>query len=401
MKKIVSLAVCFAFLFVAYLQAEETSGVIEHKHTGAIWSSALSPDGKIIVTGSRDRTARVWDTETGKELQKLEGHKSTVGAVAFSPDGKKLVTADRGSNLTGGNFHIWDVPSWQKLREFDGHKMQVMSVVFSPDGKKIATASRDKTARIGDVESGKELHKLEEHTANINSVTFSPDGKKIATAGGDGTARIWDVDSGKELQVLEKHEMMQRVGMGAMRWQLLPADVRSAVFSPDGTKVVTASADGTARIWDVDTGKELHKLEMYLTDDIGLRFDLLVSSAVFSPDGRDVVTASADNIIRIWDVESGEEQQRFEGHTVWVLKAKFSSDGQKIISWGHDKTARIWEVSSGKELRCLAGHTDYVRSAEFSPDEKKVFTTSNDGTTRIWNLERLPPPRVPPAVMDF
>jgi WD40 repeat protein len=257
-----------------------------------------------------------------------------------------------------------------------------------------------------DAESGKELHKLEEHTERINSVTFSPDGKKIATAGGDGTARLWDVDSGKELQVLEKHEMMQRVGVGvgAMRWQLLPADVRSAVFSPDGTKVVTASGDGTARIWDVESGKELHKLEMFTTFVLGDKEERIgsqVLSAVFSPDGKTVVSSSNDNIIRIWDVESGKESQRFEGHSIIVFRADFSSDGSKIISCGHDNTARIWEVSSGKELRCLAGHADYVRSAEFSPDEKKVFTTSNDGTARIWNLERLPPPRVPPAVMEF
>jgi WD40 repeat protein len=153
--------------------------------------------------------------------------------------------------------------------------------------------------------------------------------------------------------------------------------LESAVFSPDGKKVVTASSDETARIFDAETGKELRQLNGH---------NYFVCCASFSPDGKKVVTAS-NKTARIWDAETGKELRQLNGHTDDVRSASFSPDGKKVVTASTDKTARIWDAETGKELRQLKGHTSWVRSASFSPDDKKVVTASEDETARIWDAE--------------
>jgi WD40 repeat protein len=285
-------------------------------HTRSVESVSFSPDGKKVVTGSWDDTARIWDAESGKELVKLEGRTGDVWSVAFSPDGKKVVTGSEDRTA-----RIWDAESGKELAKLEGHTDRVRSVSFSPDGKKVVTGSDDRTVRIWDAESGKELAKLEGHTSRVESVAFSPDGKKVVTGSTDMTARIWDAESGKELAKLEG-----RTG-----------DVWSVAFSPDGKKVVTGSEDRTARIWDAESGKELAKLEGHTK---------CVNSAAFSPDGKKVVTGSEDKTARIWDAESGKELAKLEGHTRSVESVAFSPDGKKVVTGSEDKTARIWDFSA-------------------------------------------------------
>jgi WD40 repeat protein len=154
--------------------------------------------------------------------------------------------------------------------------------------------------------------------------------------------------------------------------------LQSAVFSPDGKRVVTASFDNTARIWDADSGKEIVLLKGH-TD--------LVESAVFSPDGKRVVTASHDGTVRIWDADSGKEIVLLKGWANPVQSASFSPDGKRVVTASRDNTARIWDADSGKEIALLKGHTDLVESAVFSPDGKRVVTASSDNTARIWDAD--------------
>jgi WD40 repeat protein len=284
--------------------------------------------------------------------------------------------------IAGTTKLVDDAPELIKL---EGHTGYVNSAVFSPDGKTIVTASGDKTVRIWDVATGKELKKFEGHTSYVNSAVFSPDGKTIVTASDDKTALIWDVTTGKVLQKIEEHTEMVRSATlspdGKIPIFIASAEnklkeVKSAVFSLNSKTIVTASGDKTARIWDVATGKELKKLEGH-TDG--------VLSAVFSPDSKTIVTASKDKTARIWDVVAGKESQKLGGHTDTVVSAVFSPNGKTIVTASRDKTARIWDVATGKELQKLEGHTNSVWSAVFSPDSKTILTTSDDNTARIWN----------------
>ena len=201
---------------------------------------------------------------------------------------------------------------------------------------------------------------LSGHEGMITSAAFSPDGTRIVTASWDDTARIWDANTGKEIKILEGHKGM----------------VNSAAFSPDGTRIITASDDKTARIWDANTGKEIKILEGH---------ENTVTSAAFSPDGTRIVTASRDGTVRIWDANTGKEIKILEGHMDTVTSAAFSLDGTHIVTASDDKTARIWDAATGMETKVMQGYKDSVNQAAFSPDGTRVVTASRDKTARIWD----------------
>jgi Tol biopolymer transport system component len=201
---------------------------------------------------------------------------------------------------------------------------------------------------------------LSGHDDAVNSAAFSPDGTRIVTASGDGTARLWDAATAKEIAVLRGHD----------------ESVHSAAFSPGGTRIVTASSDNTARIWDAASAKEVAVLRGHET---------IVYSAAFSPDGRRIVTASGDKTARLWDAATAKQIAVLRGHDDFVASAAFSPDGRRIVTASGDKTARIWDAATAKEIATLRGHDGYVTSAAFSPDGTRIVTASLDETARIWD----------------
>ena len=199
---------------------------------------------------------------------------------------------------------------------------------------------------------------LQGHQDGLSSVAFSPDGQKLVTASRDSTAIIWDLQ-GNQIAVLPGHQ----------------DGLSSVAFSPDGQKLVTASGDGTARIWDL-RGNEIALLQGHQEG---------VNSVAFSPDGQKLVTASGDGTARIWDL-LGNEIAVFPGHQGWVSSVAFSPDGQKLATASGDGTARIWDLL-GNKIALLQGYQDWVSSVAFSPDGQKLATASGDGTARIWDLQ--------------
>jgi len=323
-------------------------------HAGVVVSAAFSPDGTRIVTFSWDKTARVWDAATGHGLAVLQGHADAVVSAAFSPDGKRIVTAS-----VDNTARVWDAASGHALAVLQGHEGIVSSAAFSPDGKRIVTASW-KTAWVWDATLGRILAVLKGHEGMVNSATFSADGKCIVTASDDKTARVWDAASGRNLALLQGH-----VGR-----------VTSAAFSPDDTRIVTASYDGTARLWDTASWRNLEVLQ----GNGGW-----VTSAAFSPDGTRVVTTPYDYTARLWDAASGRSLAVLRGHEGRVTSAAFSPDGTRIVTASQDKTARLWDATSEHSLVVLQGHTAELSSAAFSPDGKRIVTASWDHTARLWD----------------
>jgi WD40 repeat protein len=199
------------------------------------------------------------------------------------------------------------------------------------------------------------------HRGRVMRATFSPNGETILTASEDGSARLWETATGKQLRVFSGHRGL----------------LDSAFFSPDGKTIVTASWDGTAKIWNADSGDLIRTLRGH---------ERALSSAVFSPDGNHIATAARDSTVRIWDVATGRVLRVLRGHASSVNGAFFSPDGKTIVTAAWDTTARIWEVTSGKELQILKGHQGVVSHASFSPDGKHVITTSADGSVRLWDV---------------
>ncbi len=201
---------------------------------------------------------------------------------------------------------------------------------------------------------------LRGHGAAVVMAAYSPDGRRAVTASADNSARIWDVASGAVIAVLSGHNAM----------------VNSAEFSPDGARVVTASADDTARVWNATTGALVAVLSGH-TD--------AVNSAVFSPDGARIVTSSDDKTARVWDAASGKQIAVLRGHDGLINSAVFSPDGKRVLTASTDKTARLWDAANGTLLMTLRGHQGFVNCAAFSPDGTRVVTASWDKTARLWD----------------
>jgi WD40 repeat protein len=333
-------------------------------HTSTINSAEFSPDGSKIVTKSEDRTAKVWDAETGGDLRTLH-HTGLVTSARFSPDGSKIVTASYDKTTK-----VWDANiGGDPLLTLEGHTSSVPFAQFSPDGSKIVTASYDRTAKVWDANTGDPLLTLEGHIDDVTSAQFSPDGSKIVMASWEeDTTKVWDANTGVELLTLEGHT----------------SAVNSARFSPDGSKIVTASRDKTAKVWDAETGGDpLLTLQGHTN---------LLLSAHFSRDGSKIVTSSYDRTAKVWDANiGGDPLLTLEGHTGWVKSARFSRDGSKIVTASWDNTAKVWDAYTGEELHTFIGHTDTVTSAQFSPDGSKIVTASNDKTANVWSCIPVSP----------
>ena len=207
-----------------------------------------------------------------------------------------------------------------------------------------------------------QLAVLSGHGTIVRSAAYSPDGTHIVTASYDKTARIWDARTGAQLAVLSGHD----------------GEVESAAYSPDGTRIVTASNDKTARIWDARTGAQLAVLSGH---------DGVVESAAYSPDGARIVTSSLDKTVRIWDARTGAQLVVLSGHGAAVDSAAYSPDGTRIVTASHDKTARIWDARTGAQLAVLSGHGGFVTTAAYSPDGARIVTASYDKTAWIWNAQ--------------
>ena len=196
------------------------------------------------------------------------------------------------------------------------------------------------------------------HEDQVVAVAFSPDGKYVASGSRDGTARVWEAQTGREIARMT-HE----------------ADVTALAFSPDGKYVASGSRDGTARVWEAQTGREIARMT----------HEADVTDLAFSPDGKYVASGSRDGTARVWEAQTGHEVARMS-HEDYVVAVAFSPDGKYVISGSWDDTARVWEAQTGHEVARMS-HEGYVVAVAFSPDGKYVVSGSGDGTARVWEAQ--------------
>lgn len=377
-------------------------------HTDAVTSVAFSRDGKYILTGSLDKTAKLWDAVTGAEVRTFSGHTGSVESVAFSPDGKYVLTgsSDKTAKLwdaaTGAEVRTFSDPPSTIVRTSVEMKRSNHSVAFAPDGKYVLTGSDDGTARLWDATTGALVRTFSGHTSIVRSVAFSPDGKYVLTGALDDMAKLWDAATGAEVRTFGLTGWVMSVAFSAdgryvltggtnddpTLWNAATGEVVqtfigdakgaiSVVFSPDGKYILTGSLGGQpAKLWDISSGAVVRTFSGH-TDS--------VESVAFSPDGNYVLTGSSDRTAKLWDATSNAQVRTFSGHTDSVWSVAFSPDGKYVLTASSDRTAKLWDAATGAVVRTFSGHMDVVESVAFSPDGKYVLTGSDDATAKLWD----------------
>lgn len=353
---------------------------------------ALSRDNTQFVTGSRDGNARLWDRATGQIVATFDHKNHPVLAAAISPDGKILAT---GSEDPEGYIKLWDLethlPIARKFEDpnqkapFDrGHTEGVLSISFSKDGQRLLTSSYDKTARLWNLQSGRQIRRFWGHNWWVWDANFSTDERRIVTASQDGTAVIWSVESGEKGAPFTGHE----------------GPIYSAHFSPDpqSTHVVTSGYDRRILLWkpeDIvpfDFSKIVSGQRVQEPPYVAFEgHQDSVQSAEFSNDGSMIISASHDNTVKLWDVETVKAIKTFRGHDSWVQAATLLNDGKWILSASHDAQLKLWNIAGYAEIRTLKGrvlaqHVDAILDVSFSQDGKRLVTASRDKTAISWDV---------------
>jgi WD40 repeat protein len=406
-----------------WLSARLDLAVAELAHDKEVTVVAFSTDGRRALTGSLDKTLRIWEVPSGKLLRRLVGHTAAITAASYSSDGKRVLSmgADATCRLFAAegdgqkdaliatlvesagqpwscrfspdgdrivtvandtSVRLWDGKTGQPVGTLGGHQGQVLLASFSADGQRLVTAAAQ-AAFLWDARSGKLIAALRGHTENVKDAVFSPDGSRIVTTSADETARLWDGKTGQFLMLLEGHS----------------GTVYSATFTLAGGKaIMTISADGTARLWDSQTGQPLFL-------PVGHpRYSQILA---LSRDGGRMVSLNESGVLELWDRILGHMRASLsvgasDGSSDAAVNPKeaaktpvaFSPNGRRIATGGADGIGRLWDGRTGQALFALKGHHGRVQAVAFSPDSSLLLTGSADGTARLWRtqINRYPRP---------
>ena len=284
----------------------------------------FTPDDRRLLTGGHDKLVRVFDMQTGKLLQTLQGHAGGITCGAVSPDGKMLATGSWDKTI-----RLWEIESGKEAATLLGHEADIRWLAFSPDGKLLASAGGDKVVRLWDVIAQKELRTLPAQDRPVNSVAVSPDGSMLATATGNwkkpeefGEVKLWDLATGKELQTLPDYF----------------SGYCGVSFSPDGKVLAFGDAHGWVRLWDVAKRSLIGRMKSPMG----------VYSLTFIREGNLLATSYYRGGVSLWGVSTGDLRVAYEGHEGTAYAVASSADGTVIVTAGADDKARIWSTPNDR-----------------------------------------------------
>jgi hypothetical protein len=329
-----------------------------------ITSVAVSPDGRYVVSGDMRVDVMLWDILNGKMLWKINGHKMTAGgtaenwvlSTAITSDGKKLLSGGSSDNL----LKIWDINTGKILNNLEGHEgslflgtASIHSIAVSSDGKKAVTAGGDKTVRLWDLEKGVLIKTFRGHegvgwNGHVFAVDMSPDGKYSLSGGGDGTVRLWDNATGNELLKIEAHTSL-----------LMESVVNSVAFAKNDMRAFSGGEkgkQGKLKFWDLKTGNIIRESEKP-------HDGRSVKGLKVSHDGKCLLSTDGDTVIRLWDIDTGGLLKTYKGYGGFRGMGNYDAvifhpDGKRFISGSSDASVRITDLNTGLENTLMVSFPD-------------------------------------------
>jgi WD40 repeat protein/transcriptional regulator with XRE-family HTH domain len=429
-------------------------------HGGGVNGVTFSPDGQTALSGSDDTTLILWNVDTGRKIRHFEGHAGGVNTIAFSPDGQTVLSGSDDTTLI-----LWDVATAEAIRRFEGHTDGVTDVVFNLDGRTMLSASDDNTLRLWALETGEEIRQqffgsgvenlvispdgrtamfgahndvrlwdieqwretghLYGHSDEIEAVAISPDGRLTLSASADGTLRLWSPTGQAEFRHFEtdgtplvavdvdssgRYLLTGDFAGDVVLWDVLegkpirrfegdgfPIHPGAVAFSPDGKYVLVGAGDAfggsgakSLVLWDIETGEEIHRFEGHKE---------ILRSVAFGPDGRSAlagsqgIDGSLEGDLILWDLETGEQIRRFDTKED-ITSIVFSADSSRALSSSaYFANLILWDVATGREIRRFEGHTNVVLAVAYGPDETTALSASGDGSLILWDVETGEPIR--------
>ncbi|MBN2519194.1 MAG: caspase family protein, partial [Bacteroidales bacterium] len=408
-------------------QENSIETVVQTGHYAAVTAVAYSHDGNYIVTGSKDKTIKLWNANDGKEIRSYLGNKGTIIYLEFDNHNTKLLSV-----CDDGTIKIWDVLTSRLIKEFTIEDDYLISASFNPDGDQIVTGSKKSFVSTWNIETGQKIADFKEIPEDVTSknyeytgartVTFSKDGKYILAGSNDRTSLLWNAKTGELIRKFKKTKYN------------CSACMSEAIITPDNQFVITSYSD-SIKIFDVSTGELVNEL----FDKKG-RYSLItisndgnylasvqygsisvwnlkkgkvikeiqeeskgINTVRFNPDGSEIITGSDNRMANIWDIKTGETvltlkgylndiDERILNHTYmyWVAlinETKLSPDGKYIAIGRTGNNAKLIDYSTGKIYKILQGHKSMVICLNFSNDSKYIATGGLDGKAVLWNVE--------------
>jgi WD40 repeat protein len=388
---------------------DATSGEVQRTLTGhaevPYWVE-FSPDDRLIVSASRDATVRVWNVDDGS-LQHTLAHPAEVSSAIFLPGGKQVVSVSHdgqvrlwnvetgkldatlsppeprsaacavavsrdGKQLASGNFsriHLWDLPSGDLAATLDGHQGLVQGLAFGKEGKRLVSSSWDQTVRVWDVARRQALQ-----TLTLPASGSEPTGPITAFAFCPERSLIAAATGGATVELRASAD-----GAVVRRLEAHADVVRAVGFSPGGKWLATAGADNKIHVWNLDSGES----EVTLPHHAGA-----VHAIAWSPDRTRLISGSSDQTVRVFDTKTWKELATLEGHTASVLGVAMLPDG-RAVSAGEDSIVRIWDIAAKKQVAALEGHAGAVRAVAVAPDGATIATAGDDQAVKLWDAATL------------
>lgn len=417
---------------------------IEIGHTSKITAVAISNDGKLALSGSQDKTVKLWDLSSGKSIQTFYP-KALPLSIAFSPDNKFFATESKNYNIS-----LWSISKRKPLKVFKGHTAPISTISFSGGGQFLVSGSQDQSAKIWDLKSGVNIRSLKapgtihsiflesdgQHiqlasTSNntiwniatgVSKATFtsnpkwekaiySPDGLYLLSTNSDQSLTLWNTKKKTAIKTIQKDEakiwgaplafspnnqLLATVSNKHIKiWNISNNQlimilkghhfpIETLVFSQDSRLLVSGSGSynqSAMVLWDLTSRKALHRFQ-------SLESSLTIMSLTFSPEKDYLAIGMNDGSIHLLKISEGQIIEAFQAHTQNTIALKFSADGKSLFSGGSKGNIKQWSIPDGKLLNSFYGHTNRINSLDISSDGKFLISGSHDQTARYWSINQ-------------